>query len=97
MPNGDKIPEYGIRNEHTSEEEIVYLPTGNSNQTYYQPEVVLNPEGCDHSFKLTNIGKREIECEKCQYSSSFVLGNNAEEANGSIVVKLRNKEYIVST
>ena len=88
-------PLYGIRNEYTPEEEIVHVPTGRSNHVYYQPEKVLNPEGCEHEFVVTDLGKREIECTKCTYGTTFVAGVNYFEDPDPRVV-LNKKSYPIS-
>ena len=84
---------YGIRNEHQTDEEIVHIPTGRSNQTYYQPEMVLNPEGCDHSFKVTSMATREVECSKCFYQTTFHPALNYTEENGHSFITLKDKKY----
>lgn len=86
-------PRYGYRNPNTPDEEIVDLQSGKSNHTYYQPEVVLNPEGCPHVFHIIDIGKREIECGNCQFSTSFVPGVNEEYRDGNHYVKIKGHEY----
>lgn len=95
-PDGTKHPLYGIRNPNTTQEEIVHLDSGNSNQSYYIPDMVLNPEGCDHDFIMTHIGKREIECSKCNYATSFILGVNASEKNGNCFVTHKGRVYKIS-
>lgn len=89
-------PTYGVRNPNTADEEIVHIPSNKSNQNYYIPDVVLDPTGCEHDFIVTDVNKREIECNKCQYESSFVLGVNAEERDNKLQVILNKKTYSIS-
>lgn len=84
---------YGVRAENTPDEEMVYIPTGKSNHAYYKPEVVMNPEGCKHYFILTNVGRREIECSNCNYSTSFIIGVNFFERKGTPYFKQKGKTY----
>jgi hypothetical protein len=87
-------PLYGIRSEHTKDEEIVDLQTGQSNQTYHSPELVLNPMGCSHIFKIIDIGRREVEC-RCGLMTSFVVGVNFEEKEGKAVIILQQGTFPV--
>jgi hypothetical protein len=87
-------PIYGIRAEHTRDEEIVDLKSGQSNQTYYSPEIVLNPLGCSHIFKIIDIGKREVEC-RCGLMTSFIAGINFEEKNGKASIRIQQGTYPV--
>lgn len=89
--NGE--PLYGIRNEGSEDEEIVHIPTNKSNQTYYVPEMVLNPEGCEHEFVITDIGKREAECAKCHLDTGFIVGVNTYEINGQAYIIYHGKRY----
>lgn len=84
-------PEYGIRGE-----EIVHIPSGRSNVSYYQPEVVMDASGCDHEFQLYDVAKREIECLKCRFATTFILGVNFEETPEGSFVTLKNKKYPVN-
>lgn len=81
---------YGYRNEGTGEEEIVHIPTNVSNHRYYKPEVVLNPEGCDHIFEVIDIGKREVECKRCHLTTSFVPGVSFQESGNSAKILLNH-------
>ncbi len=92
--NGKEV--YGIRKEHTPEEEIVHIPTNRSTQQYWKPEMVMNPEGCNHEFIITSVGKREIECPKCHFATTFIVGVNFFEKNKKLSVKIRNRFYSVS-
>lgn len=87
--------EYGYRKEGTRDEEIVHIPTGRSNQAYYQPEMVMNPEGCDHDFVLTSIGMREVECSRCHYGITFHAGINYTEREGTSYITLHGTEFPV--
>ena len=90
-------PEYGYRNEHTPDEEVVHIPTGHSNQSFHQPEIVMNPEGCKHEFIVYDIGKREVECSHCHMCTSFIPGINLFESNGKISIKIKGKKYPVQS
>jgi len=90
------VGDYGIRNEFTPDEEIVHIRTGQSNHKYWKPEKVLDPTGCKHKFFITDIGKREIECEKCNLPTSFIVGVNFFEENGKAYVILKDKKYPVT-
>lgn len=91
--NGNDL--YGIRNEHTRDEEIVHIPTQRSNQQYWQPEMVLNPEGCEHAFVITNMGKREVECTKCHVETTFHAGVNYIEEDGKAFIQLHTGRFPV--
>jgi hypothetical protein len=84
---------WGIRDENTSEEEIVHIPTGMSNHKYYKPEMVLDPSRCKHEFTIVNMGKREVECDHCHLGTSFVVGVNTFEVNGKISILIGGKKY----
>lgn len=86
---------WGIRAEHSGDEEIVHIPTGKSNMSYWKPEMVLNPEGCEHIFYLYNVGRREIECSVCHLTTAFIPGVNYSEENGQAFVTLKGKKYPV--
>jgi len=73
---------YGYRKEHSPDEEIVYIPTQRSNQTYHQPEPYISPEHCPHDWHFTSVGKREVECKNCGLPTSFVVGVNYKEEQG---------------
>lgn len=90
--NGEDV--WGIRNEHTPNEEIVHIPTGQSNQRYWKPEVVLNPEGCQHEFFITDIGRREVECRNCHFATSFIVGVNYSDDPPQFTLK--GKKYPIS-
>lgn len=80
-------------------EEIVHLPTGESNMQYHQPEMVLNPEGCEHTFKVVDMGKRELECSNpnCRLMTSFHPAVNFLEEEGKAYVLLNRKQYEILT
>jgi hypothetical protein len=91
-PNEDKLferidtdqegkPLYGRRTVD-GQEEIVHIPTNRSNMQYHQPEVVMDASKCLHRFGITHIGKREIECLRCGYSTTFNVGVTYTEENG---------------
>ena len=86
---------YGIRAEHTPDEEIVHIPTQRSNQAYHRPETVLDPTGCEHSFVITSIGRREVECERCQLGTTFVPGVNYTEWEDGPRIVLGPRSYPV--
>jgi len=91
--NGQDL--YGIRNENTSEEEIVHIPTNQSNHKYWKPEKVLDPTGCKHEFTITDIGKREVECLNCHLGTTFIVGVNFSETKGKTYITLKGKKYPV--
>lgn len=79
-------PEYGIRHDDDGTPEYVHIPTNRSNHAYFQPDVVMDPSGCSHDFRIINMGKREIECVHCRYETSFHAGRNYfEDGTGSFV------------
>lgn len=84
---------YGIRGEHTDNEEIVDVRTGRSNMAYWQPEMVLNPEGCQHHFFISDIGHREVECTRCKLATTFHPGINFREENGLPEFQFRGQWY----
>lgn len=91
----DNNPVYGIRNEHSANEEIVYIPTGKSNVQYHKPEMVIDPTGCNHDFVLYDQGKREIECYTCHLATSFIVGVNVVEDKSGIKIRYNNRSYPV--
>lgn len=86
-------PEFGYRNEGTSDEEVVHIPSGHSNQTYWKPEMVMDPTGCSHEFEITDIGKREVECIHCHLPTSFNAGINYQEIDGKSTILIKNNAY----
>lgn len=76
--------------------EVIDLRTGASNSQYWQPEMVMNPSDCDHEFFVTHLGKREIECSKCQYGTTFHPAINFFEDNGHPSILLKNRYYPIS-
>lgn len=86
--------DYAYYGEGTPDEEIVHVPTQRSNVAYYTPEMVLNPEGCDHEFYITDIGKREIEC-RCGLATTFIAGINYFEEGNNHTIKFKDKTYPV--
>lgn len=91
--NAQGLPEWGYRHEGTPDEEIVHIPTNRSNQTYYQPQRVLYPEGCEHTFHVIDMGKREIECSRCQWATSFHPAHNYQESDGQGYVTILGHPY----
>lgn len=87
---------HGIRAEHTPEEEIVDLMTGQSNMRYWKPEMVLNPEGCEHTYVIYDLGKREAECSKCHHATTFVPGVNFKEKKGLAQIRVLDHWYPIS-
>jgi hypothetical protein len=84
---------YGIRAEHTPDEEIVDLRTGQSNMRYWKPEMVLDPSGCEHEFKVIDIGSREVECAKCHWPVSFHASENFRETQGKAEIRILGTWY----
>lgn len=76
-------------------EEIVHLPTGRSNMTYYEPEKVTHFDGCNHEFRIINIGLREVECRLCEYQTLFHPAINFKEVEGKAYITLKNTDYPV--
>jgi hypothetical protein len=89
-------PIYGIRNEHSSDEEIVHIPSGTSNSNYYIPEPYLTPIEHQHDFVIVDMAKREIQCKVCNFHTSFVVGINFVEENEQAFVILKDKKYPVN-
>jgi hypothetical protein len=75
-------------------EEIVHIPTGKSNQSYYKPETVVNSAGCKHEFNVSDMGKREIMCRKCSLETTFHAGA-MKKIRGKDYVILQNKSYLI--
>lgn len=73
--------------------EVVNLQTGQSNSQYWKPEVILNPEGCNHEFTWIDLPKREIECHKCSMPVIFHVGLNYKEIDGKSFVSLNKIDY----
>ena len=91
-PEGKPVHAYGYRMVDGAEE-IVNLQNGQSNMKYWKPEKVLDPEGCEHEFVITNIGKREVECHKCHMETSFIPGINFKESKSGASITLNKKTY----
>lgn len=91
-PTKEPIDKWGVR--HTNGgDEIVDLTTGQSNTKYWKPEMVINPQDCNHVFHLIDVLKREIECEKCTFSTNFIVGINFIEKKDKLFIRLQNKKY----
>lgn len=84
--------EYGFRTVDGLEE-VVHIPSGKSNMNYYVPEVVTRYGGCDHIFKIVNMGIREVECRNCHLLTSFHPAVNYREENGKAYIILNGKEH----
>lgn len=91
--NGDPI--YGIR-KIDGAEELVNIKNGQSNMNYYQPEKVLDPSNCNHTFKIIDIAKREAECTQCRLGTSFVVGMSLIELPNEMQIIINNKKYPIS-
>lgn len=76
--------EYGSRTVD-GHEEMVHIPTGKSNMTYWKPEKVLDPTGCKHVFHFE--GRREVVCDKCGWGLTFHI-NSVEESEMGLFVKI---------
>lgn len=51
---------------------------GNSSLQTHKPRLVWQScEGNDHYFELTNPGRRECTCKKCQFITTFIVGLQA--------------------
>lgn len=78
--------------------EVVDLQTNQSNTKYWLPEKVIDPTGCIHTFLITNMGPRELECSKgCGFNTNFHVGINTTEENGKLFIKINNVRYIITT
>lgn len=88
--------QYGVR-KIDGHEEIVHIPTQQSNMKYWKPEMVMNPVGCSHQFDITNLGSREIECNKCGFGTQMHLGINTTEDSSGLKISLKNKSYPINT
>lgn len=86
------VADYAYYNEGTNDEEIVHVPTQRSNVAYYTPEMVLNPEGCEHEFYITNLGTREVEC-RCGLATNFIVGVNYSEEDNNPTITFKHKKY----
>lgn len=88
-------PEKGI---YPSEEmlEVPIDPDIEGYTKYWEPEMELNPTGCKHNFVITDIGKREVECENCHWAFAFHAGRNYFEEDGKAFVMIKNKKYPLS-
>jgi hypothetical protein len=74
--------------------ETIDLRTGQSNSKYWEPEMVVNPQGCMHDFTFTSVGKREIECSNgCGFETTFHPGINYKEEGGRATVILKGVRY----
>jgi len=81
--------ERGIGND----KEIVNLKTGESNQNYYIPHIVFNPEGCSHTFNVNHMGKREVECSKCHLITTFIPGLTTTDIHGNCLIQFNSSKY----
>lgn len=93
-PYDSESGEYGFR-QVDGLEEIVHLPTGQSNMKYYQPEKALNTGNCKHVFRIENMGKREFECNQCGWGVT-VNTNQIEETDKGMILKLHQGDFRVS-
>jgi len=86
--------EYGYRDVEGLEE-VIHISSGKSNMEYHLPEKVTNYENCEHTFKIVNMGMREIECSNhlCRLITAFHPAINYREVEGKGYVRLNNKEY----
>lgn len=76
--------------------ESVDINTGESDTKYWQPDTVLDPTGCNHRFKIIDVGQREIQCESCGFATTIHLGINFKEANGVPKVRLQDQWYVIN-
>lgn len=91
--NAGGSPEWGVRHSDDGVKEWVHIPSGKSNHTYIQPDVVMDPTGCVHVFEVENIGKREVYCPMCGFATTFHAGINYFEENGESHIVIREKRY----
>lgn len=87
--------EWGIR-QLDGVEEIVHIPTNKSNVKYWQPEPVVKPQGCEHQFRLVDVGAREVICDNCNLATTFHVGVNYYEQKGQPYFTMRGKSYPIS-
>lgn len=102
VPNNPENPTAGVHPERKTiqvpqEGETIDLETGQSDSKYWQPEKVLDPTGCVHVFEITNLGKREIECQKCTLPTNFHPGINYFEENGKSFIVLKGIRFLIDT
>ncbi len=73
--------------------EVVNLQTGESNSQYWKPELILDPEGCEHEFVPVDLGKREVQCKHCNMGLIFHVGLNYKEVDGQPYITLNKYDY----
>ncbi len=86
--------EYGFRTVD-GVEEVVHIPSGKSNMTYYSPQPVLRPEGCAHVFNEVNGGLREYVCNKCNYGLTAHI-TQLNDLQGTLFVTVGDVNYPVN-
>lgn len=74
-------------------EEIVDLRSGKSNMQYWKPETITFYENCDHIFRVTSMGLREIECKSCRLMTSFHPAVNFREDTTGAYILLNGKDF----
>lgn len=74
-------------------EEIVDKRSGKSNMDYFTPEQQTFYENCMHKFRITSLGKREVECVFCHLFTSFHPAVNFKEESGKAWLRLRDRDY----
>lgn len=94
-PIDPRKPEIGLKQVQDTLE-IPISPDIEGNTKYWQPDMVVDPSGCNHVFFITDIGKREIECENCHWGFGFHVGRNYHEEDGQGYVTIKGKNYFVN-
>jgi hypothetical protein len=84
---------YGYRTVDDGTEEIVHIPTGESNMNYYTPDKVTNYENCKHKFRIVRMGTREVECQYCRLITNFHPAVNFKEENGKAYILLNYQPF----
>ena len=85
---------YGYRDTF-GQEEIVDLKTGHSNMTFYKPEKVFSAAGCQHDFKVDDMGKREFVCSTCSWGVTVNTQDISEDLDG-MWIKIKQGRFRVS-
>lgn len=93
-PVDPRKPELGVRQVNDILE-IPIDPDIEGNTKYWKPEMVINPQGCKHDLQITNVSKREIECNNCHWAFTFHI-NDYFEKDDSAFVTIKKKSYPVS-
>lgn len=102
VPIDPQRPQRGVKEVESFEDvpidaDLVNAETGEDLTKYWQPETVLDPSNCMHDFKVTNMGKREVECDLCHWALSFNAGTNYIEEEGKSFIVIKKKKYEITS